>query len=80
VLDILEYFYYKNSMAKKKAAGRPKKPEGEARGEDLRIPVNASEKEAIRGAADAAGADGMAAWARSVLLKEAQRIQAKQVK
>lgn len=71
-LDIWEYFSYKKCMAKRKGPGRPKKPTGQVRNADLRIPVTVDEKARIQAAAEMSDTDsGMAAWARRVLLKAA---------
>jgi uncharacterized protein (DUF1778 family) len=51
--------------------GRPPKPEGERKAKDLRIPVSAEQKATITAAARLSGQD-MAAWARAILLREAQ--------
>ena len=62
-------------MAKKKRPGRPKKPPGQVRSTDLRVPVTADEKRRVQQAAAIADANGeMAAWARSVLLTAADLI------
>ena len=56
--------------------GRPAKSPSERKTLDLRIPVTAEQKQLI---ADATREepDGMAAWARSVLLREARKMAAK---
>jgi hypothetical protein len=64
-------------MVKKKAPGRPKKPPDQVRAEDLRIPVTPAEKARVQAAVEAAQAEGLAAWARSVLLSAADRLLAK---
>jgi uncharacterized protein (DUF1778 family) len=50
---------------------RPNKPKSDRKDVDLRIPVTAKQKELITRAARLEGAD-MAAWARPLLLREAQ--------
>lgn len=55
-------------------AGRKPKPEGDRKADQLRIPLTATQKEAIRTAAEHAGAE-MTSWARETLLKAAARAQ-----
>lgn len=58
---------------KKKGPGRPKKAVADVRSVDLRIPVTPSEKTRIQTAAEMSDTeDGMAAWARRVLLQAAE--------
>ncbi len=52
---------------------RPPKDESERKDTDLRIPVTSAQKDSIAQAVRALGMD-MAAWARPILLKEAQAI------
>jgi hypothetical protein len=56
----------------RKPRGRPAKDPAERKTIDLRIPVTAEQKKII---ADATRdePDGMAAWARAILLKEARK-------
>jgi hypothetical protein len=57
---------------KKKSPGRPKKPAGQRRETDIRIPVTAAEKRAIQQAAQQQAENGeLAGWARTVLLAAA---------
>jgi hypothetical protein len=51
---------------------RPLKPKSERKDSDLRIPVTAQQKDVVLRAAKSANLD-MAAWARAILLKEAQK-------
>lgn len=70
-LDKSEIFSYIYCMAaaKQKGPGRPKKPTGQVRKDDLRIPLTAAEKAQIRRAAQESGGKGeMAEWARRILL------------
>jgi uncharacterized protein (DUF1778 family) len=52
--------------------GRPPKAKCERKDTDLRIPVTGEQKELIVRAVGLEGLD-MAAWARAILLREAQR-------
>jgi uncharacterized protein (DUF1778 family) len=52
---------------------RPPKQENQRKNVDLRIPVTSEQKDAITEAARILGVD-MAAWARPILLREAQAI------
>jgi hypothetical protein len=52
---------------------RPEKPKADRKDTDLRIPVTAKQKELILRAVKLGGMD-MAAWARPLLLKEAQAL------
>ena len=58
-------------MVKKRAPGRPKKAAGERRDADIRIPVTATEKQAIQAAV---GNGELAAWARATLLAAAKKL------
>lgn len=51
---------------------RPTKNQADRKDEDLRIPVTSAQKAIIQAAATAAGQD-MAAWARLILLKHAEK-------
>jgi hypothetical protein len=51
---------------------RPTKPENERKRVDLRIPVTALQKDVIGRAAKSVNLD-MAAWARAILIKEAEK-------
>jgi hypothetical protein len=51
---------------------RPEKDEADKKSVDLRIPVTAEQKEQIMQAVGLDGLD-MAAWARPILLREAQK-------
>lgn len=52
---------------------RPPKTESQRKSVDLRIPVTSEQKDAISEAVRILGVD-MAAWARPILLREAQAI------
>ena len=52
---------------------RPPKPENDRKDVDLRIPVTSEQKDTIAEAARILGLD-MAAWARPILLREAQAV------
>ena len=52
---------------------RPPKPESDRKDMDLRIPVTSDQKGTIAEAARILGVD-MAAWARPILLREAQAV------
>ena len=53
--------------AKGGRTGRPRKPDGEARGETFTVRMTEAEREALRGAAEAAGVSE-SEWSRAVLL------------
>ena len=59
----------------KRGRGRPPKKPTERKDQDLRIPVTAAQKVVISKAVEKSGQD-LAAWARSLLLAEAERMQA----
>jgi uncharacterized protein (DUF1778 family) len=58
---------------------RPKKPESMRMDDDLRIPLTSAQKDVIRQAAVATGMD-MTAWARPILLANAERALAEKKK
>lgn len=74
-MDILKKYVYIYSMPKneKRRRGRPPKKPAERKDETLRIPVTVGQKAAITKAAEKTGED-FAAWARTVLLAEADRV------
>jgi hypothetical protein len=57
----------------KRGRGRPPKKPSERKSEYLRIPVTTGQKGAVVKAAEQSGQD-LAAWARAVLLAEAERV------
>jgi uncharacterized protein (DUF1778 family) len=62
----VKYFSYNKTMA------RPPKDVADRKDVDLRIPVTAEQKRLVSQAATLEGLD-MAAWARQILVREAQR-------
>lgn len=61
-------------MAPKRKPGRPKKPPGQLRDVDIRIPVTKEEKGLIQKAAQESTDHGeLADWARSLLLDAAKK-------
>jgi len=57
-------------------AGRPPKSPEDRKTDQLRVPLTPEQKESLREAAERSGSE-MTAWARSVLLKAAERINSK---
>jgi uncharacterized protein (DUF1778 family) len=54
--------------------GRPKKPKGTVKNEQLVLRVTASEKEEIATAAEKVGAGGASAWVRQLALAAARKV------